>query len=240
MASLYPSSNVSDEFDKALNKAACLEIWEKLFDRPSSNQGSRKAVLQEAAEPYFDHLYADEQLRLKLGSSNKTQQARKLALKRHEDVVELAGILEKNKDQHLSEIIADLKSTDRYKFFSDEQIKHSIDLAVRLAFLVNARHDGSQSSDPHAPPLQWNEKQTLREFMGENFPPSAWAPQGKENLARLNPLFTASYMVEVCGLSLEYTASLHDHLRMRHVDKRIVLRVFPYKVCLNALDACSK
>jgi hypothetical protein len=40
-------------------------------------------------------------------------------------------------------------------------------------------------------------------------------------------------MVRICGLKIEWTTSLHDHLRLDR--RRKALQVFPYKCCLQAL-----
>jgi len=226
MTSPYPQSNVDDDLVKALNESACVEIWEMLF-KPSGQK------FPESRQPYFAQLYSDEQLRLKGGLKEGNRKAEQLAIKAHRDILDIVEILKTNKNQKKSYTVAELKI--KYKNNNEDQINRSIDLALRVAFLINARAVEEKGANPSAQSLPWKTDQTLEQFFREILPPSTWKPQGKETLSRLNARFTAAFMSEICGLKLEYTSSLQEHLRLDWSDGQPVLRVFPYKACLYAL-----
>jgi hypothetical protein len=231
MTPLFPPSNVDDELVKALNETAQHEIWESFFDNSSGQR------LSESRQPYFSVLYSEEQLRLKGGLKEGTRQAEQLAIKSHRDIFTIVEILQKNKDRKKSQTIADVKSV--YQNKTEDQINYSIDLALRIAFLVNARAADERGANPSAQSLVWKTNQTLREFFREILPSSKWKPQGKESLTRLNARFTAAFMSEICGLRLEYTSSLQEHLHLHWSEGQPVLRIFPYKACLYALATMS-
>lgn len=79
--------------------------------------------------------------------------------------------------------------------------------------------------------VQWDDKTALSVFLHSLFPRANW--QVTAQSSRLGPHFTAAFMHNVCGLTIEWTTSLHDHLRLDR--QRKALKVFPYKCHLQAL-----
>lgn len=79
--------------------------------------------------------------------------------------------------------------------------------------------------------IQWDDESTLRAFLESLFPLSRWPVTAQSS--RLGPHFTAAFMRRVCGLSIEWTTSLHDHLRLDR--RRKALKIFPYKCHLQRL-----
>jgi hypothetical protein len=96
----------------------------------------------------------------------------------------------------------------RPKFSSSDDmgLNRSINLAVRLWLMINMQ-------DP--------------EFEGTRH---------EARSSRLGPHFTAAFMTDVCGLKIEWTTSLPDHLRLdRRRNEKPALKIFPYKCYLQAM-----
>ena len=232
MASPYSPSNIASNILEPLNKAARLEVWDKLFG-DSSSPLSSTIELENSGKPYFEHVYDSEQSRLTVGFTEEFRETTKLAIKTHEELCDVVKILQKNKAQPKDDTIADLKA--KLNTPDIDMINDTIDLALRTAYLVNARHRDGTGAITRSPTLGWQLGQSLQTFLQEAFPRARWQPKGKENLIRLNPCFTAAFMVDICQLKLEYTASLQEHLLLDQSGQQPVLRIFPYKACLNAL-----
>ena len=74
------------------------------------------------------------------------------------------------------------------------------------------------------------------DFIARQFPRSTLQISVRDG--RIHPFFTIANMVGICGLKIEWTQSLQDHLRL---DRRAnVLRVFPYKHCLLRFIECGR
>lgn len=87
-----------------------------------------------------------------------------------------------------------------------------------------------------ATPVEWDDRTTLQDFLRSLFPSSRW--QITAQSSRLGPYFTVSFMRRVCGLKIEWTTSLHDHLRLDR--QRRALKIFPYKSYLQAMTDSYK
>lgn len=176
-------------------------------------------------ENYFNY-YEDELKRLRIGIATPFWLATRLAAKTHEDILHITGSLAGRTSWTRPQIRKHLRL-----YFGDAEdlaIDCSIDLALRLWLMLNVRDTELGVQTLQKPTIQWDDTSTLKDFVASQFPPSNWSLT--ERKFRLDPFFTAANMVRICGLKLEWTESLEDHLRL---DRRAkVLSIYPYKNCL--------
>ena len=179
-------------------------------------------------QQYF--AYFDQELEmLRRGLYEQTWLIKCLVAKTYEDIFHIVDVLRKNGDSRRPEIRQHLLS----RFGSADQlgINQSINLAIRLWLMVNIQEPEFAGLRHEATPIQWNDKSTLRSFFQSLFPHSHW--QVTAQSSRLGPHFTAAFMQRVCGLSIEWTTNLQDHLLLNR--QRRAVRIFPYKCHSQAL-----
>ena len=149
------------------------------------------------------------------GLKEQNWELARLSVKTHQDILDVVKVLEAKKTEPKVQVLSELKA--KYAHTNDKQVEDSIDLAVRIRFMINTgdpkEHAGSQ-----AEPLKWDLNQTLQNFLQSGFPDATWKPKGRKS--RLSPLFRAAYMVDVCGLELEETSCLQDHLQLYATERR--------------------
>jgi hypothetical protein len=196
-----------------------LEILSTFFHTKGAVQ------LQSFYKTYFEY-YERELKRLRIGIAPPLWIVSTLAAKSHEDVLHIARTLSTQKCS-TRPVIRELLRL-RFKYADDLAIDRSIDLTLRLWLMLNVRDPQLRVLDHQKPALHWQDDCSLEEFVTSQFPPSIWSLEARES--RLDPFFTAANMARICGLKLEWTESLEDHLRLDRRDK--VLRIYPYK---NAL-----
>jgi len=115
----------------------------------------------------------------------------------------------------------------------DLRLNRAIDIAIRWWLLINVREECFQDLYPRRPVREWNDKGSLEDFIKDTFPSAKSSLSARES--RLNPFFTAANMVKICGLKIQWTPYLDDHLRLDHQSgEHPVLWVFSFKRCLNA------
>ena len=237
MVTRYPRSNAGNGLNEKLDRWGREEVWEQCFSRRTLQQAAVPVRDGNGgAESYFNHLYHQECLRLQKGLKHETRLEERLSAKSHRDVADIAAGIRAGRGKAKGDLIQGLQSQPRYAKFTKQHISESLNLTVRLAFLVHAQDVQTVASSPwDTSRFIWDDKQSFCEYVGAEFPKSTWSPQGKESLTRMNQTFTIPFMASVCDLKLEYTSSLQDHLRLLRINGRYTLRVFPYKTCLAAL-----
>ena len=129
-------------------------------------------------------------------------------------------------------------------FGANQDLRSCIELALRLWLTVNFRNPSESSLGGHAPCIIWNQHETLPQCLARRFVPQI---PGVLTDKRLSPRFTAAAMVSICGLRIEWTSSLDDHLRLdrehkclwlfRHFDV-LNMRAEPNRACPFGLQ-CS-
>ena len=128
-----------------------------------------------------------------------------------------------------------VKEHFRSRDASIESWNRCIDLAIRILLMLNVREPQYALQTPQTPVVQWNDEATLLSFVTKQFACSTKFISGRDR--RVHPLFTVANMASICGLRVEWTQSLEDHLRL---DRRAkVLRIFPYKKCLLSFLDCA-
>jgi hypothetical protein len=178
-----------------------------------------------AFEAYFRY-YESEIAMLQFGSSPLSRQSANLAAKTHRDILYIAIILQHCGLETRLAVRQFLRT--RFPDANDIALNRSIDLTIRLWLSLNVREEAFRHLSPRTPALEWNETSTLQDFVSALFPTAQWQIQAREG--RLHPYFTVANMIKICGLKLEWTDSLEDHLRLDRRQK--ALRVYPYKRCL--------
>ncbi|KAL8823053.1 MAG: hypothetical protein Q9191_006223 [Dirinaria sp. TL-2023a] len=207
-----------------------------LTDRP----GSRLQIAQaffgpsvqedrvDALQKYFAY-YNEELQLLRQGISEESWQTKYLAAETYEDVFHVVHVLRRSADSRRPELRQQLSL--RFCSSNDVGLDRSINLAIRLWLMINVQEPEFRGLRHEATSIQWDDESALRAFLASLFPLSRWPVTAQSS--RLGPHFTAVFMQSVCGLKIEWTTSLHDHLRLDR--RRKALKIFPYKSYLQAL-----
>lgn len=182
-----------------------------------------------ALKQYFGY-FSNELKLLRTGISKESWQTKNLAIKDCEDLFYVVDLLRTNQEQRRPEIRQKLLS--RFGTSNDLAVNRSLNLALRLWLMINVQEPAFAGLRHGVTSVEWNDENTLLAFIESLFPPSRW-PKIPPQSTRLGPHFTAAFMQRVCGLRIEWTTSLHDHLRLDSLRK--ALKVFPYKCHLQAL-----
>jgi hypothetical protein len=175
--------------------------------------------------PYLD-FYEEELRMLSFGLLPNQSRAVLAVVKSHNDVINLALTLHNHQDTTRSHLHDQLRGN--FLGATDQGINEAIDLTLRLWLMLNVRPPALKLQTPKSPVLQWDEGTTLKCFVGQQFPKPSLDVSTKDG--RLDPFFTASFMVRICGLKLDWTPFLENHLSLDRRTK--TLKVFPYKACL--------
>lgn len=207
-----------------------------LADRPGPRLQIAQAffgpVLREeqlhTLQNYFIY-YSQELELLCKGISEESWQTKGLAAKTYEDIFYVVNVLRNNGNSRRPE--ARQRLSLRFRSSDDLGLNRSINLAIRLWLMINTQEPEFGGLRHEATSIQWDDSSTLLAFLQSLFPRSRWRITAQSS--RLGPHFTAAFMQRVCGLSIEWTTSLHDHLRLDRLRK--ALKVFPYKCHLQAL-----
>lgn len=182
----------------------------------------------DALQLYF--VYYNQELRLlHEGLSEESWQTKNLAAKTYEDIFFVVDVLRDKSHARRPEIRQSLSS--RFPSSDHMGLDRSINLALRLWLMLNTQEPEFAGLRHEATLVQWNDESSLLSFIHSLFPCSRW--QITAQSSRLGPHFTAAFMQRVCGLSIVWTTSIHDHLRLDRLHK--VLYIFPYKCHLQAL-----
>lgn len=182
----------------------------------------------DALQQYFAY-YNEELDLLRKGISKESWQTTRLAIKTHEDIFYVIDVLRRNAELRRPEIRQQL--LERFNSSDDLCLDRSINLAIRLWLMINVQDAEFGGLRHEATCVQWDDESRLRDFLQSLFPRSRW--QISAQSSRLGPHFTAAFMQRVCGLTIEWTTSLHDHLLLDR--RRKALKVYPYKCHLQAL-----
>ena len=212
-----------------------------LADNPDSQERIAKAIFGHTCnfeqyrglEKYLAY-YVEELDLLRRGISVDSWQTKYLAVKTFEDVFHVIDLLRGNGASQRPAIRQLLLL--RFPSENEVALNRSINLSIRLWLMVNTQEPKFEGLRHEANSVQWDDCSNLREFLQSLFPPAKW--QVTAQSSRLGPHFTAAFMQDVCGLNIEWTTSLHDHLRLDR--RRKALKIFPYKCHLQALIDCHR
>jgi hypothetical protein len=208
----------------------------KLTDRPGSRAQIAHAFFGTSSfDGHLDELqgfftyYQQELQLLRKGISTESWQSEYLAIKTYEDIFYVVDVLHSHGDSRRPEIRSLL--SPRFPSSNMLGLNCSINLAIRLWLMINAQEIRFEGLRHETTSVQWNDECTLREWLQSLFPHARWDVTPQSN--RFGPYFTVAFMQRVCGLKVQWTTSLHDHLRLDL--QRKSLKVFPYKTQLQVM-----
>lgn len=178
--------------------------------------------------PYFEY-YIEELELLRTGIREESWQIHGLATTTYEDVFFVVAVLQDHGDSCRPEIRSLLRA--RLQCLDTLGLNRSINLAMRLWLMINVQDPEFEGNRHGVSCVQWDDESTLKDFVRKTFPQPQW--QVGSRSSRLGPHFTAVFMQRVCGLKIEWTTNLRDHLLFDR--RRRCLKVFPYKCHLQAM-----
>jgi hypothetical protein len=220
-------TDMADELTRPPTDDIKLRVCHEFF-----NPALRRESLPEY-DDYFRY-YETELALLRVGASRLTWQDSGLAAQTHEDILIIKRELAAN--IHLTRPEIRHRLASKFQGAEKLNINRSIDLTLRLWLTLNVREPAYKLQTPQTPVLQWDDSTTLSSFIASQFPKARWHLDVRA--CRLDPYFTAVNMVRICGLKIEWTDSLEDHLRLDRRQK--VLRMYPHKCCLQGYLESSR
>lgn len=215
-------ANVKEKLTKPPGKETKCRIGRGFFGAGFDNNGGLQAF-----EDYFRY-YEEEIDLMQRGITPETDQLTGIAAKTHDDLITIARVLRESEFCMKGQVREKLREYDELGQGEDWSFDRAIDITMRLWLQINIREDDSGLGGPT---VRWNETTTLKTFMASLFPVADWELGAKER--RLDPYFTGANMVGICGLTIAWTNSLEDHLRLERREK--ILWVYPHKRTLQAL-----
>lgn len=146
-----------------------------------------------------------------------------------EDLRSVARLLAEHQDCPRSAVVAKLrKCLSSQEDLDDIPIVRSMELAVRLWLGLNVQtwSIAVPSEMPRMSLIQWAENKSLVDVAKDCF---HWHESSKQR-SRISPGFSAWKLVYLCGVKIDWTDSLSDHLRFDHGSK--ILMIYRHKICL--------
>ncbi|KAF2176937.1 hypothetical protein K469DRAFT_733156 [Zopfia rhizophila CBS 207.26] len=140
--------------------------------------------------------------------------------------------------QPLSRIIADVSKG--FLNIDKDSIQQLLELSVRIWLTINVNSPSIVIGPTmaHEMPLRWPQSISLASLIGNQFTKDN-AGMRSTKRTRLDRSFTASYLVNVCGMTLRWTDTLTDHLRSNASKETLI--VYKHKICLvNHLEAATE
>lgn len=170
---------------------------------------------------FFDHL-ENEVDRIK-------HQQERFAVDTLEGVIVIIDLMKRATPRQLSELVQALKYT--YPDSDEKAIQRSLELCIRLWLTLNINSPSLAvgSTSRLEIPMTWRCDLSIKDLVQ-----SRWNdPRGRKSTSetQIDDAFTAAYLVNVCGMSLQWTEYLSDHLTID--PQRKVLTLYKYKVYLR-------
>lgn len=152
-----------------------------------------------------------------------------IAAKSHLEILQIYQILLANNSSDKIALRRAVRDQQNFRLTDDEAIDMSLDLAARLWLNLNIRHSKWKFSEIRKMPIQWPIDLSINELVATLFPRTKTKLSAKES--RLSVLFNAAYLVKTCGLTVEWTDDLHDHLLLDRSSR--ALQVFADQAFLS-------
>ncbi|KAF2728231.1 hypothetical protein EJ04DRAFT_412869, partial [Polyplosphaeria fusca] len=188
---------------------------------------------------FDERTYADLFRYLKYSESQLRQYRQRFACETLESTVEIGGLLKHKVAEPLSAVLQNLSS--QYLGGDPKALQRSIELSIRLWLTINVKSPSVAVGPtfPFEDPLEWTPPMSLASLIETRFGKSDFSGDSKVRV-RLEGSFTAAYLVNICGMQIQWTDYLSDHLRHDASGRNLV--VYRHKICLvNHLksgDAC--
>jgi hypothetical protein len=197
-----------------------------------------KTVASNAIHGWQDMAYAkycaEELSLLRKGVAQETWQSQAMAVKTYTDLNTVMRLIQQSPHLSRPEMRRELSNT--FATATVAGLNSSISLALRLWLMMNFQETRFETLRHQATCIEWNESSTLHARVAELFPKARWDVSAATS--RLGPHFTAAFLTQVCGLRIEWTTSICDHLRLDRYSG--TLRIFPYKSHLIHLLASDQ
>ena len=148
---------------------------------------------------YFD-FFAAEIARLRFAVNSRQLNMQSMTIKTFADFALITRILLKERGssrKHIRSIICSEIGENE----TDDSLNHSINLTLCLMTMMNVREAGFRLQTLQTPVLSWDDHSKLEDFIAKHFPTTALSMSPRDG--RLDPDFTASNMVNICGLKIE-------------------------------------
>lgn len=110
-------------------------------------------------------------------------------------------------------------------------IRRSLELSARLWSTFNT-HSSEIAVGPifaDELPLDWHEDASLEYLCQTRFAQRS-RQEGHKGYLKIDPAFTAAYLVNTCGMKLQWTDNIAGHLKFN--SKRVLLTVYRHKACI--------
>ena len=114
-----------------------------------------------------------------------------------------------------------------------DSVRRSMELAIRLWLTLNVHtvdiRVGPETTEED--PIDWNLDLSLEELLKNQFPKRT-INNDRENPLRFDTRLTAAYLVNICGMKLQWPDDIASHLNFDL--NRLVLTIYRHKVCLKS------
>lgn len=181
-------------------------------------------------QPYLDYCHEELSLLCK-GVARETWLSYVLAAQTEDEISSVLEIVRQSVNLTRPEIRQRLST--RFPRATVTGLNHSINLALRLWLMLNFQARDYETLRHQASCIEWDDQTYLRECVEKLFPKARWGVTS--STSRPGPHFTVAFLERVCGINIEWTTSICDHLRLdRHKGS---LRIFPFKCHLERLIA---
>jgi hypothetical protein len=137
--------------------------------------------------------------------------------------------LRENHDKPCREIVHILST--HFLNFDSAAIRRSLELSTRLWLMLNTR-SSEISFGPifaGAVAIEWDLDCSLDALVQKQFARRTHGHVSKE-YSNIDPEFSAAYLINTCGLKLEWTDDISEHLDFD--SRRTILRVYRHKICV--------
>ncbi len=143
-------------------------------------------------------------------------------------LVECISEIERHKSRE--DLRTALRNIPSFAAYQDNQLNHSINLALRLWLTINVWEQDFQDLSLDIPIVEWEENVPLLDCVAHQFPPEAPTIALQPHSPRTRDDFTGVNLRRLSGVTISWTSSLPDHLNFDTSQRR--LKVYPYKRCL--------
>lgn len=119
----------------------------------------------------------------------------------------------------------------RFINIEDQTVLDQMDIAARLLLTFHIRSSSSHMGpiDIDVDSISWLDDQTLADLVHSQINRSC-GPATRHKHSELDENFTATFLSSTCGISVDWTNNLADHLKFNR--KRRKVSVYQHKVCL--------
>ena len=185
-----------------------IEILKTCCDYESPTSQDWEALL-----PDYATYYEAQRKQIKLQHGPKGANIWTFPIRSHQQLLRVVRLIQDNENPVTrTEMREEVRKLASLGSVSPEQLDDVIDLALRVWLMINFRCEKDIGVGGGRPCVQWVATRTLAEELEGLFERSTTELTLSER--RLSRHFTAANLMSICGLKIEWTTSLEDHLRL--------------------------